>query len=59
MNFVDWPEMTFGPINLWALPPAWWWYMTKEERYEYNRLVACAVRCESPSVNKIVDRLDV
>jgi hypothetical protein len=24
--------MKFGPVNLWTLPPAWWFYMPEDEK---------------------------
>jgi hypothetical protein len=32
INKPIWPALTFGPVNLWTLPPAWWFYMTSEEK---------------------------
>jgi len=29
---VTWPDLSFPPINLNILPPAWWFYATREER---------------------------
>lgn len=29
---VSWPELTFGPVNLWSLPPADWFYMTTQQK---------------------------
>lgn len=29
---INWPDLTFGPINLWSLPPANWFYRGQQER---------------------------
>ena len=29
---VSWPDLTFGPVNLYSLPPAWFFYMSREEK---------------------------
>jgi len=34
---IDWPDITFGPVNLIILSPAWWFYSTQDERDEYLR----------------------
>jgi hypothetical protein len=28
---INWPDLMFGPVNLWSLPPAWFFYK-KEKR---------------------------
>jgi len=27
-----WPDISFGPVNLWILPQAWWFYLSEEEK---------------------------
>lgn len=34
VNEVFWPDLTFGPVNLWTVAPAWWFYMSKEKQNE-------------------------
>ena len=37
---ITWPDLTFPPINLYVLVPAWFFYASEEERQQYfdNRL---------------------
>lgn len=34
MAKISWPGITFGPVNLWSLVDAYWFYMTPEEKKE-------------------------
>jgi hypothetical protein len=29
---VSWPDIKFGPVNLWTLVDAYWFYMSPEEK---------------------------
>ena len=31
---VTWPDITFPPINLYTVPPAWFFYATAKEKIE-------------------------
>ena len=32
---ITWPDINLPAINLWVLPPAWYFYATQEERHKY------------------------
>lgn len=36
---IEWGSLTFGPVNLWSLPPAWFFYMSVNEKKELARQV--------------------
>lgn len=36
-NKIFWPDIRFGPVSLWSLPPAWWFYSSKEEKEEFAK----------------------
>jgi len=36
---IDWPDISFGPVNLIILPPAWWFYSNQEERDDYSKAI--------------------
>jgi len=46
---VSWPDMTFGPVNLHSLPPAWFYYMAVEEKAEFMRREFLWMDEETPS----------
>lgn len=31
---IEWGDLTFQPVNLWQLPPAWFFYMPLAEKKE-------------------------
>jgi hypothetical protein len=37
MPHINWPDLTFPPVNLWSLVPAWYFYMSAEEKEELAR----------------------
>lgn len=37
---ITWPDINFGPVNLWTMVSAYWFYMTPEERLEEFRRVS-------------------
>jgi hypothetical protein len=40
---ITWPDIYFPPINLYALPPAWFFYMTAKEKWDYFKQKALLV----------------
>jgi len=32
MPNVSWPDLSFGPVNLYSLSPAWFFYLTADEK---------------------------
>ena len=32
MSSIMWPDLKFGPVNLLSLPPAWFFYLSSEEK---------------------------
>lgn len=35
---IDWPEISFGPVHLGTVAPAWWFYSTAPERLLWSAL---------------------
>lgn len=42
MPKITWPELTFGPVNLYSVLPAWYFYLSEEEKNEMAQKVAHA-----------------
>ncbi len=37
MRRLTWPMMRFGPVNLWTVVPASWFYLSIEEKQKHMR----------------------
>lgn len=36
---LGWPDLFFGPVNLFNLPPAWYFYLSPAEKKELQMAV--------------------
>lgn len=54
MPIISWPEMTFGPVNLYSLPPAWFFYLSAEEKMQLVQQVKQSGEVIDPRIKQIV-----
>lgn len=54
MPIISWPEMTFGPVNLYSLPPAWFFYLSAEEKMQLVQQVKQSGEVIDPRIKQVV-----